>query len=144
MRKTEIKDKKFKIVPEASFIAGEEYRKLMCDEMDGVSEIHKRILSRVFNLIGARDFLMKPGAEKIHAKAVCDPRDTFDEKIGIDVCSAKLDWKQHMSLAKECDKAFRILSCCNHWLYAKCQYHYNKAQAIEKDLNEYYGKGKSK
>ena len=81
-----------------------------------------------------------PGLSTIHANAYCDQNDEFDEKRGIEVCSSKLELKNHRKLAKWYDRAARDLQEASLIAQSLCIRHEDKAQAIEDDLVRHYGR----
>ena len=132
------RNKFFKIIPEAKRVIGwmvakdeDNYK-----DLSGIKDEHRELL--VHAMYPYCDWFT---GDAIKSIAVCDDRDTFDEKIGIDVCSAKLEKKNHLKMARKYDQAHRRLVESTQIAYAMCMYHYNKAKAIEEDLERTYGKG---
>ena len=142
MKKVRIKDKKFKIIPEAKLVQGEMAEKgYERDLRIGIKPIYKSILrhAALYDVTFRRkNYLNMP--EEIHANAYCDENDTWDEKRGIEVCSAKLELKNHRKLAKMYDRVSRDLQEAALIAQSFCFHHEDKAQAIEDDLCRTYGR----
>jgi len=146
MKKLDIKGRKFKIIPEAGIVQGEKEENWIGKDLKrGIKPVYKSIINEIafaidrthtFNAYGW------PGESKpkIYATAYCDKNDEFDEKIGIEVCSAKLDLKNHRKLAKFYDRMHRILIETATIVGKMCIEHDQKAQAIEADLEKTYGR----
>lgn len=134
MKRVNKHGKEFKIIPEAKLVRGETNKKLLVHELDGLPEMHRDIIQCIsmwrFNHMHDRTF----------ANAYCDDKDTFDENVGMMVCAAKLDKKNHLYLAKECEKIYEILMDCVKYLYNKREWHLEKAKSIEDDLIKTYGR----
>ena len=128
--RTKIRGKKFKIVPEKA-VTGEKDRKTLLDDINGVSAIKLETI-----LTAGGYFSDDP---PLKAKAVCDERDKWDEKVGMDIVSAKLDYKDHKQLAKQYDRIFRLLTECAWWAYRRLCWHNDKMKAIATDMEKMYG-----
>jgi hypothetical protein len=76
---------------------------------------------------------------KVNAIAKCDPKDTWNEKVGIDVASAKLDMKEHKRRVRKCERLLKVLNSLTKKTEEICYKHRAKATAIEDDLRKYYG-----
>ena len=138
MKKIFIKDKFFKVIPEANLVMGEMPEKWIGrDVRRGIKPIYKAIIVALAQRISDYDVLDYPN---ICANAYCDKNDVFDEKIGIEVCSAKMEWKNHMKLAKLYDRMHRILIETAVIVGTWCAEHTKKAQSIEDDLVRTYGR----
>ena len=141
MKKLKIKDKTFKVIPEARLVQGEmptkgaEYR----DLRRGYKPLCKRI---IINCIRAVAPDMYHYDHITHANAYCDEKDTFDERTGIEVCSAKLEMKNHKKMAKAYMRLHNVLIETANIAYGLCMEHADKAKAIEEDLVEHYGRMK--
>lgn len=133
MRERSIGDKKFKIIPEVELVQGSTNRKYITDNLSNLPIKEKRII---------RDALCENlwGRDKITANAYCDDNDFFDENIGVMVCTAKLDMKNHIKMVKDCERAIEVLNKCVRFLETVCQKHRRKAIAIEEDLANTYGR----
>ena len=128
--RTEIRNKKFKIVPDRA-ITGEKDRKAIYDDIHGLPNI------KFMTILAACGFFRD--ATPLKAKAVCDERDKWDEKVGMDIVSAKLDYKDHKQLAKQYDRIFRLLTECAWWTYRRLCWHNDKMKAIATDMEKMYG-----
>ena len=127
-------DKEFKIIPEAKIVQGVMKEKWVNKDLrTGIKPISRFIIEI---LAGELD----NGYGDVYATAYCDEHDEFDEKIGIDVCSAKLEMKNHLRLAKLYDRMHRALIEASMIVGGWCKMHTHKAKAIEKDLEEYHGR----
>ena len=142
MRRKVIKNKKYKIIDENKTVYCTGYKKHMVNELYGLKTANKIVLSALLNYL---DFI-KPqrifdliDSDKIDVTAVCKDEDTYDEKTGIDICAAKIDFHNHTALAKECKNAYKVLGECMNWLYAKGMYHSKKADILREDMKRMYG-----
>lgn len=132
MKKINIRNKTFKAIPEQKIVYGEMPLKWIDGDMKmGIKDIYKLV---IIAAVGEKN------ADTIKAKAYCDERDEFDERIGTEVCSSKLEYKNHIRLAKAYSRAFRILTEASYIAEKLCRRHFNKANAIEDDLIRHYGK----
>jgi len=137
MKRITIKEKEFKVIPEARLVQGEMMAKGVIHDLSMGIKNKYRILIR--EAISSRAFFNK-NFSIIHANAYCDQNDTFDEKRGIEVCSSKLELKNHRKLAKLYDRAARDLQEASLIAQSLCIRHEDKAQAIEDDLVRHYGR----
>ena len=140
MKKVRIKEKTFKVIPEAKIVQGKMPIKWYQKDMArGYKPLHKRLMmfgmDMLYPLISdwSGDFF-------VHANAYCDEKDTFDEKTGVEVCAAKLEMKNHMKLAKAYAKLYVLMSDTMRDLAELCYEHSQKAAAIEHDLVKTYGR----
>lgn len=140
MKEVKIKNKKFKIIPEAKLIKGEMYEKgYEKDLRIGIKPIYKSIIA----FAAVLDRFMRTntdGAKLISAYAYCDEKDTWDEKRGIEVCSAKLELRNHRKLAKAYNRISRDLQEAALIAQSFCIRHEDKAQSIEDDLCRTFGR----
>ena len=130
-------DKCFKIIPENGTVYA-------TGSKDGIMD-RERSTFTVEELCVLPYYILEDSYDdnnKISAKAVCDRLDTFDENVGIDIAGAKIDMKNHLRMARLCDRALRDMETVMRKLEMICNKHYRKAKAIQKDLEEYYGGGK--
>lgn len=130
--RTEFRNKEFKIIPDKA-ITGEKKRKDLWDDVNGVSIIKFK------TILAAGDYIYPNDRQPLKAKAVCDERDKWDEKVGMDIVSAKLDYKDHKQLAKQYDRIFRLLTECAWWVYRRLCWHNDKMKAIATDMEKMYG-----
>ena len=146
MKKVTEKNKNFKIIPEANIVKGKTRRKYVCDELHGIKLLHRNViweaLMKEDNSYDTKCFVPYYDSIDLEAYAYCDRKDEFDEQIGLNVCAEKLDYKQHINLARQCARAYRVLMESADYLYKKCQFHLGKAQAIQDDLADTYGRMK--
>ena len=73
-------------------------------------------------------------------KVKCDERDIFDEKIGKDICSSIVDRKYHDSMARRYLRVCEYLLDVVDELQNLSEYHAEKAQNIDDDLDRLYKK----
>lgn len=141
MKKVTIKGKTFKIIPEAKLVQGEMMEKgYEKDLRIGIKPIYKSIIAFAIRL---DEYLRRHtfNEEKtIRANAYCDENDIWDEKRGLEVCSAKLELKNHRKLAKMYDRVSRDLQEAALIAQSFCFRHEDKAQAIEDDLCRTFGR----
>lgn len=146
MKKLDIKGREFKVIPEAGIVQGEkEENWIRKDLRRGIKPVYKKLIEYAAFTIDRRHttdtyFGGVDGNPKTYATAYCDKNDEFDEKIGIEVCSAKLDLKNHRKLAKFYDRMHRILIETAVIVGKMCIEHDQKADAIESDLRKTYGR----
>lgn len=136
MKKVNIKNKDFIVVPEGRVVKGEMPEKRIDKDLKmGIKPLYKKILKFAANEIDkGEDF------RTISGVAYCDDNDEFNEDIGIDVCSAKLEMKNHRKLQKLygriCDSLMEAELVATHLLMM----HKMKADAIEEDMKKTYGR----
>ena len=136
IKKVNIKNKDFIVVPEGRIVKGEmAERKVRDDIKMGIKPLYRSLLKLVADeLDNGYDF------DNIKAVAYCDEDDEFDEKAGIDVCGAKLDLKNHRKLerlyGKVCNTLMEVELIAIHMM----EVHKHKAEAIEEDLRKTYGR----
>lgn len=138
IKKVNIKNKDFIVVPEGRIVKGEMAERKVRDDLKmGIKPLYRRLLKLV-----AEDEELDNGYDfdNIKAVAYCDEDDEFDEKAGIDVCGAKLDLKNHRKLErlyrKICDTLMEVELIALHMM----EVHKHKAEAIEEDLRKTYGR----
>lgn len=138
MKRKSIQNKNFKIIPEAKLVQGEMPEKLIAYDLTA------GIKSKYKDLILAASFEYEddwfPYDNVITANAYCDEKDEWDEKVGTDVCAAKLELKNHQKLAKKYDRIARDLQEACLIAQSYCIRHEAKAMSIEDDLIQYHGR----
>ena len=139
MKKVTKKNKFFKVIPEAKLVIGEMRGTTVSNEVEnaGINYKQATLIQWASTVLG-QDYDM---FSTIQGNAYCDERDEFDEHVGIEVASSKLDLKKHKKMAKRYWAIYRLLvdaSTTAHKLYEK---HHDKAQAITEDLDRHYGRG---
>lgn len=140
MKKIQIKNKKFKIIPEIKIIQGEMPRKWIDNDLKrGIKPIYKSIIYYLASSMTSNN-IFGNNIKDISATAYCDDNDEFDEKVGIEVCSAKMELKNHLKLAKLYNRMHKILIATAITVGAMCAEHTEKAQAIEDDLCRTFGR----
>lgn len=129
--------KKFKVIPENKVVVGEAYQKGLFDELaDICTEAELEVIPINIKFDGLDQNL---DAAVTYAKAKCDPRDEWDKKVGIDIASAKLDLKEHLRKARKLERMLVVMNSAMRKIEDLCQKHQQKAKAIKKDLEDYYG-----
>lgn len=144
MKRVEIGNKSFKVIPEARLVQGEMVEKSIEKDLKaGIKEVYKNLIRCASNNY-VEDFnivsLFNVVPNKIVANAYCDDNDEFDEKIGIDVCAEKLEMKNHIKLANILDRISRDLMDASLIAQSLCVKHDDKVKAIEEDLAKMYGR----
>jgi hypothetical protein len=139
MKKVYRKNKEFKVIPENGTVLGKEPRKCISDELNEARDKDAILIEYAEDLIYAW-MSCKDMMEPVVATAYCDPKDEFDEKVGLNVCEEKLDFKQHIQLAKRYSAIYRLLMETANYVYKKCETHLEKAEAINRDLIKTYGR----
>ena len=146
MKRAKKDNKEFKIIPETKMVTGEKYPKLIdSDFIYGVKEAERKIIGAAgdeLDIIWDSYWIDKDEEKEliIRANAYCDERDEWNEKTGIEVCSSKLDMKNHYRLAKQYSRIYRLLQETAATVYRLCEMHVKKAKAIEDDLVNHYGR----
>ena len=125
--------KEFKIIPEAKIVQAKTNKKFLMDELHGLPLEMKAVIRLIADDKYTSDQI-------IYATAYCDEKDTFDENIGMLVSAEKLDKKNHLRLAKECDRVYKTMVKCAKFLRNKRDMHLKKAQSIEDDMVKTYGR----
>ena len=131
--------KVFKVIPENNVVIGEGRQNNLFKELSDVctnKEIECIPYYIYFDGLEGKYFDEK---KRNHTKAKCDPKDEWDEKIGIDIASAKLDLKEHLRKARKLEKTLVTMNSLMRKMEDICQKHQKKAKAIKKDLEDYYG-----
>ena len=145
MKIVSTRDKEFKIIPEKKKVIGTMPIKWIEKDIHNVNSTQRSIISMGMSVLfpDILDWLSFWGLceYKITATAVCDKRDEFDESKGIDICSAKLELKNHLKLAKAYDRLNRVLIETSNVVSRLCMKHALKADAIKQDLKRTYGAG---
>ena len=144
MKKVNVRNKEFKVIPEARLVQGKMVEKNIDNDLKaGIKEKYKdliRFASSNYECNNVFDALLYDRIRTVVANAYCDEKDEFDEKIGIDVCSEKLELKNHMKLARLYHKIARDLSAAAMIANNFCTKHEAKAISIENDLVSHYGR----
>lgn len=141
MKKLNIKDKRFKIIPEARLVQGVMPEKgIFHDLKMGIKNKYRMLIREAVSYGNNEKFFSGCGTGFIHANAYCDKADTFDDKIGVEVCASKLELKNHRKLARWYNRAARDLQEASLIAQHFCIRHEEKAQAIEDDLCRHYGR----
>lgn len=134
MKKIGRKDgKSFKVIEENRTTYGTAPRRKMMDELCSILTEDELDVLPSFIVYDFYSYIDNK------AQATCDDKDEFNEKIGMDVVAAKLDMKDHMRMAKNYDRALRVMNAAMRKLEDMCNKHMKKARAIRRDLEEYYG-----
>ena len=138
MEEVRIKSKEFKIIPENRLVHGSMPMKWIERDMKkGIKPLYKLIIKLVFSFVYPDETLV---GGTVFANAYCDEKDVFNDKTGIDVCSAKLEYKNHMRLAKAFLRVCDIFYDCAEIASRFSREHVGKARAIEHDLEKTYGR----
>lgn len=139
-------NKEFKIIPEAKIVVGAMPKKYIEDDfIHGVKEIQREIITEAaeqLDICYGEDMWYFDAEENttVQATAYCDERDEWNEKRGMEVCSSKIDMKNHTRLAKQYSRIYRLLQETSEVVYRLCELHVKKAKAIEDDLVKHYGR----
>lgn len=131
------KYKEFTIIPEANRVAGVMMRKHWDEDYGDSSELPYSAYALINEILCDRE-VNAPNVVK--AVAVCDERDEFDEKTGMDVCAAKLEKKNHEWMARNYEYAMNKLQEATKYAYDLWTKHNDKVMAIDSDLERYYGR----
>lgn len=132
--------KEFKVIPKGRRVKSKITGKWLQDDFKaGIKQEYREILETALLLPKVCGKLIWEKLD-VEATSYCDEKDEFDEKIGIDVCEAKLYKNKHMKLAKIYDRLHRTLIETAIVAGELCMKHTKKAEAIEKDLCEHYGR----
>lgn len=126
--------KSFKIIPENKIVVGQGEQKGFMEELSDVCT-NKELLYMPVKFVDD-DLHVE---DYNYAKAKCDPKDTWNEKTGVDIVSAKLDMKEHLRKARRYEKALVTMNSLMRKMEDLLDKHLKKAKAIRKDLEEYYG-----
>ena len=153
MKLIENGNKVFKVIPEGKRVEGYLLSKWVGSDLkEGIKPIYKKIikpLAEELTILNMNDgsFYYNNDEETlvpiINGKSLCDSHDEFSEKIGIDVCAAKMELKNHVKLAILYSRMHKLLVETAIIVDAWCIKHHEKAKAIEDDLINYYGRDKS-
>lgn len=147
MKKVNVRNKEFKVIPEARLVQGVMTEKGIENDLKaGIKDKYKELIKNASYNYNGRNYitcgnifdLLKK--KNITANAYCDEKDEFDEKVGIDVCSEKLELKNHLKLARLYGKIAKDLSDAAMIANGFCTKHEAKAMAIENDLIKMYGR----
>lgn len=133
MKKVTRDNKTFKIVPENKTVYGTGKKKDLSYEICST-------FTKYEHEVLPSDLYIVP-TSNIYSKAVCSEGDHFDEKIGIDISSAKLDLKNHEYAARKYDWVIKTMISAIKKLEDLSERHKKKAKAIRNDLERYYGEG---
>lgn len=151
MKRVDIGDtKSFKIIPENKSVEGRLFGKWVSHDLkEGIKPIYRFIIDAASDklmlqsVIGDEIGIDEEGNifPVIYGTSYCDKDDEFNEKIGIDVCSAKMELKNHRKLVKFYKRLHKVLMETMMIVDDWCIKHQEKADAIDRDLVEYYGRG---
>lgn len=146
MKKVSIRDKSFKVIPEAGKVIGEMPLKWISKDLRrGLKPIYRRIIEFGMDTLYPKysdlwlDFEDLYGSDTVKATATCDKNDTFDEDKGIDLCSAKLELKNHLKLMNAYDRLYLVLCDAAEHVLSMMGEHYSKAESIRRDIAKTYG-----
>ena len=128
--------KTFKVIPENKVVIGEMIAPAIWSEFFDVCTDDEIDCLPEFIL---KDPMSNGVISTVKAVAKCDPKDTWNEKVGIDVASAKLDMKEHKRKVRKCERLLKVLNSLTKKTEEICYKHRAKATAIEEDLRNYYG-----
>lgn len=152
MKKVYYRNKLFKVIPENNSVECKASFKDFPGDLKGIKEIYDHIIkSAMVSLYPERYSYIVDGndneivgiaaiADFVKATSHCDIKDTFDEHTGINVCSAKIEKKNHLKLAKMYDRLQCVLFETAFIAAKLCIKHAKKAEAIEEDLCKHYGR----
>lgn len=141
MKKKTIKNKEFIVIPEAKLVKGKMPQKVVFNDLTaGIKKKYKDVIFEAAdNYYGDDEFWLRD-FDPIEGKAYCDEKDEWDERIGIEVCAAKMDMKNHRKLARIYNNIAKDLQEAALIAQSYCIRHEDKAQAIEDDLVKYHGR----
>lgn len=143
MKKIKERDKDFIVIPEAKMVKGEMATNYIYRDMQmGIKDEYRDIIASAAIGYGGKLRLIVPFFDSIKATSRCDERDEYSEKIGVEVCSAKMDYKAHMKAARIYDRVYRRLMETSEIVRRLLERHLKKAQAIEDDMARTYGRSK--
>jgi hypothetical protein len=74
---------------------------------------------------------------QIEMNALCDPRDTFDETKGKEICNIKSDLKYHQMLYNRYLSIYWTISILKMRIEKIMRKHQEKIERLERDLNQY-------
>ena len=144
MKKVNVRNKEFKVIPEARLVQGKMVEKNIDNDLNaGIKEKYKELIRFAcgnYESNNILDVLLYDKIRTVVANAYCDEKDEFDEKVGIDVCSEKLELKNHLRLARLYGKIAKDLSDAAMIANGFCTKHEAKAMSIEEDLVRMYGR----
>lgn len=140
MKKIVKHNKIFKIIPEAKLVIGEAMGECPASiykefTETGITEEERYVIKAAWSVLGM-DIFDQP----LRANAYCDERDEFDEKIGVEVAASKVDLKKHRKMANKYSRLYFLLNKTASIVYKLFLKHCEKANAIESDLENYYGR----
>ena len=140
MKKVVKHNKIFKIIPEAKLVIGEAMGECPANiykefSETGITEEERYVIRAAWSVLGI-DIFDQP----LRANAYCDERDEFDEKIGVEVAASKVDLKKHRKMANKYSRLYFLLNKAASTVYKLFLKHCEKANAIEDDLENYYGR----
>ena len=141
MKKKSVRNKDFKIIPEAKLVQGRmQEKKVYQDLKAGIKGKYKHLIAEATDYYEASLWKMGHDYNEITANAYCDEKDEWDEKVGIEVCAAKMEMKNHRKLARMYNRIANDLQEACLIAQSYCVRHEAKAMAIENDLVEYHGR----
>ena len=140
MKKLNIKNKRFVVVPEKKMVIGRMNTSPVGFDGSSCKPLHRELLRFACDQIAWQSYEMSGNFDgEYKAIAKCDDRDEFNEKVGIDICEEKLEMKKHLRMARVFDRVHRLLVETGMVAYQECVKHVNKANAIKEDLERMYG-----
>lgn len=145
MKKISRKNKTFKVIPENKTVICEMDKRNIFDEsLGGIPRDIEYIIESALRTLCHNDWdnCLGDEIETITARATCDEHDEYDEEKGMAVAASKAIKKQHLQLARKYDRAHMALMEAANVVRGKCMDHIKKAQAINDDLVNYYGRAR--
>lgn len=145
MKKISSKNKTFKVIPENKTVICEINKRNIFDEsLGGIPKDVEYIIETALRILyhGDWDDCFDDEIGIITAKATCDEHDKYNEEKGMAVAASKAIKKQHLQLARKYDRAHMALMEAANVVRDKCMDHMKKAQAIDDDLVNYYGRAR--
>ena len=130
-------DRVFKVIPDAGVVVGEAQQSSIFDELNDVCTFSEMNCIPINICMDSDEIGFTYKYNK--AKAKCDPRDKWSEKVGIDIVSAKLDMKEHLRKARKLERTLLTMNSALRKIEDILNKHLKKAKAIRKDLENYYG-----
>ena len=142
MKKIKERNKDFVVIPEAKMVKGEMFTNYIYrDMLMGIKDEYREVIASAIGYDGKLRLIV-PFLDCVRATSRCDERDEYNEKSGIEVCSAKMDYKAHMKAARIYDRVYRRLMETSEIVRRLLERHLKKAQAIEDDMARTYGRSK--
>lgn len=130
--------REFKVISEAKKVIGWKLPKT--DIYDDIRHLSVPIRSLIKEVITFDNIYGEYPSDEITATAYCDDMDEFNEKRGVEIANAKLDYKDHKRMAHQYR---RIINTLRKTIRAAEELelkHYMKYKAIEDDMVRTYGR----